>query len=150
MVSRAERQALDRAEELSRQAAEMLTLIRRRRLDPQHPNGRAAGPNGTAGPTEAARPNRASGTPTANGTEGGGESSPEHPEGTPDRRRAAVAARAHIEQQLRAELQNLAGVLDQTRTDLEDLLAEGMVIDLRLVEGLGAVTEAYEAGVGHR
>jgi hypothetical protein len=149
MVSRAEREALDRAEELSRQAAEMLTLIRRRRLDPQHQNARAAGPNGTAGPTEAARPNGTTGTPTANGTEGG-ESSPEHPDGGPDRRRAAVAARAQIEQQLRAELTNLAGVLDQTRTDLENLLAEGMVIDLRLVEGLGAVTEAHEAGIGHR
>jgi hypothetical protein len=138
MVSRAEREALDRAEELSRQAAEMLTLIRRRRLDPQHQNGSASGPNG------------ATGTPTANGAEGGGESRPEHPEGGPDRRGAAVAARAQIEQQLRAELTNLAGVLAQTRADLENLLAEGMVIDLRLVEGLDAVTEAHEAGVGHK
>jgi hypothetical protein len=142
MVSRAEREALDRAEELSRQAAEMLTLVRRRRPDPQHQNGGATGP------------------PAANGTEGGGGSGSEHPEhpdrGAGDRRRDAMAARAQIEQQLRTELATLAGVLAQTRTDLEELLAAGTVIDLRHAGhpepagGLSAVTESHEAGVGRK
>lgn len=158
MVSRAEREALDRAEALSRQAADILAVVRRRRdevdtageperdleaeADTLRSELEAAERRAEAAESELERLRASMVRPDSAAPAGPDSAAPAGPDGdeedVAERARQAREAKALIETQLSAEIANMARILDRTRQDLEELLVERSgppstepVVDLR-------------------